>query len=118
MRRIKFEIFNDLPYNQITDKHAHDKDDDSYDDGAYDQVYIRGAVETGLPLQNLNTNKAKDGAASTSDTITRINNPYYDDGASSMDEGICLNYFLCLTDNFPKSKTPNNICSIFLNLPL
>ena len=77
-------------------KKVQDDDNISYDDGTYDQVYIRGAVRNELPLRNINRETTANGSNSIVDAITRINNPYYDEGncgSSTLDEGKFLEMF-------------------------
>ena len=79
---------------KFLDKKVQD-DADSYDDGTYDQVYTTNA----LPLRSLNKESSAKSSASNVDTITRINNPYYDEGSyasSTLDNGThyeVLDYF-------------------------
>ena len=67
---------------KFADKRAQDDDADLYDDGTYDQVYTSNALKTDLPLRRLNKETSANDSASNVDTITRINNPYYDEGSN------------------------------------
>ena len=61
----------------ISEKENKENKDD-YDDGTYDEVYIRNPTEQQPPLQRLN----KRNQDTEFQTITRIQNLYYDDGNS------------------------------------
>ena len=102
-------------------KKVQDDDTISYDDGTYDQVYIRGAVRNDLPLRKINRETTANSSTSNLDAITRINNPYYDEGncgSSALDEGNFLEMFNYVIHHLiTYFNSPNNFQSHLHRIP-